>query len=152
MGRKSCKVHTQIKMMKVLIVSPIIFPEIAAKYKLAAPSSGGWIIGYVQSLALHSDLDITVCFDSSIRINESNGTVNYVSFKDIDLVKLLKELNPDVIHIFGTESDVGMRVLNAAIESSMEQRVLVNIQGLTSFIAKYYYSLQCAMPISCMLF
>ena len=50
----------------------------------------------------------------------------------------LKEFEPDVIHIWGTEYGHCLAMVNAAEKAGMADRVVISIQGLCSVCARHY--------------
>lgn len=68
------------------------------------------------------------------------GGVPHVARTDLNPVFAgqLREFGPDVIHVWGTEFPHSLAMAEAARMEGMEEKLLVNIQGLCSFIAEHY--------------
>lgn len=64
----------------------------------------------------------------------------YVYLPELEVLfcQELKQFQPDVIHIWGTEYAHSLAMIKAAEKMGFLSRVVVNIQGLCSVIAKHY--------------
>lgn len=114
-------------------------------------SGGGWVENLVSNLSMKKDLKLYVCFyyDHVEQIEEKyfNG-VNYIALpirvkglkscnnKMIeDLKKMYNRINPDVVHIIGTEREHNLRLL----EIAGSRKTIISVTGLISLCAIHYY-------------
>lgn len=115
---------------------------------VAKPES--WISGIYEQLKEHDNMELLYLFPSKSG-NEciciGNSTfIGYRQNKPFQFEKsqiaqfsaILSRYDPDVIHIFGTEYPRTFAMLKACETLSMIKKVVVNIQGLVSVIAKHY--------------
>ena len=138
--------------MKVLWITNILFPEaeklLTGRGELKA--SGGWMTGLAKMLVNDKDIDLYVATTSKkvnalrrlcgdrityyvLPMGKGNTRIN------ADYCPLWKkvhaEINPDIIHIHGTEFSHG----HAYMKACGNRNVVISIQGLTSAYYYYYY-------------
>lgn len=137
--------------MNILWIVNIVFPEANAllNKNKELKSSGGWMLGAANALTDYPNVklniaslsplvdDLTVLQGNRIRyfvIPLGGGNIKYN--KEYEKYwKLIKEqVQPDVVHIHGTEYSHGLAYVNACGNES----VAVSIQGLKSAISEYY--------------
>lgn len=137
--------------MKVLWITNILFPN--AAYKLTGnrdfKSSGGWLIGAASALSKYKSLELSIASVSNLVshlevintgeityyvIPSGKGVENYNSSFENYWKEIKSTVNPDVIHIYGTEYPIGLSYLRAC----GNKHVVVSVQGLKYAIAKYY--------------
>src|SRR5699024_3583617 len=53
---------------------------------------------------------------------------------------LLTDIQPDIIHVFGTEYAHALAMMHAVKKASLQLKTLINIQGLCTFISRHYYA------------
>lgn len=137
--------------MKILWICNIVLPLIAEKIKCSEPVGGGWLSGCLNALQKEEDNSITICFPFDRCVTGSVDSVKFYSFIRENIVKystrnenefinIIKKEQPDIIHIFGTEYPHTLAAINAAIRSSLLDRVVISIQGLVSVCEKHYYA------------
>ncbi len=125
---------------------------------ISMPVVGGWMAGLATELRKHSEIDLAVCFPMigipEVVSGEVEGLRYYgfpatrrVPFLDVvdelrtppqlrtALTHIVELAQPDLLHIFGTEY---AHSLIAAQVFGRPERTLVNIQGLTSVIARHF--------------
>ena len=137
--------------MKILWITNILFPEAAEKLtgKGELRSSGGWMLASADMLVQQDGVKLYVATVSplvrKLEVIEGkqityyvlpygNGNLKYNKEYE-PYWKLIKEqVNPDVVHIHGTELTHGF----AFIRACGNERVVVSVQGLKSGIAPYY--------------
>lgn len=136
--------------MKLLWITNILFPDIAAEIGVPAPVSGGWMKSSAAVLLKDTDMRFAVAtvYDGNRLIrSEIDGIVYYLLPKkrdntqyDRSLEKSWTEINadfePDIVHIHGTEFAHGL----ACIKACGGSRVVVSIQGLVSVCQRYFYA------------
>ena len=139
--------------MKVLWITNIEFPEVTSilfgEDKLK--TSGGWMIGSAEAL-LNSFVDIELyvatvsryvkelrCIDGKaikyFLIPYGKGNLKYNRQYEHYWREIKESINPNVVHIHGTEYSHGLAYINAC----GRKNVVISIQGLTSAISSYYY-------------
>lgn len=138
--------------MRVLWITNIVFPEAHSliKGEGSLKTSGGWMIGMADALVQQSNIDLTVATVTSkvnkltklegerityylLPLGKGNKRLNH----DYEpLWRVIKNaVNPDVVHIHGTEFTHGL----AYIEACGTEHVCVSIQGLISSYSYFYY-------------
>lgn len=136
--------------MKILWVGNIILPQIAAKEGVESPVHNGWIVHLADIISQTENCELTyvfggkparkgvvgkICYQA---LPELGGCERYSSSYVRSVVSLLKQEQPDVIHLWGTESPRTLAFVEGAEEAGMLERVVVSIQGLLSVITKDY--------------
>lgn len=139
--------------MKILWLCNGPVAEITKEYGI---SNGGisWIDSIIQTLKNVDGMELSILFpisgNESIIIKEKEG-IKYFGFsrktedptiydKEIEdvLKSVVQEVNPDSIHIFGTEFPHTLSMIKTCQKLGMEKRVVISIQGLCYYIAKHY--------------
>lgn len=113
-------------------------------------SSGGWLVAASDALSQVRDVELFVASSSNMvdSLIEFKGeriiheVIPSVKGKDNIILQskywkaLKSSINPDVIHIHGTEYLHGISYLNACGSDN----VVLSVQGLVSEISKFYYA------------
>lgn len=138
--------------MNILWITNILFPEaeqmLTGKGELR--SSGGWMLGAANALLQNFKIELAVASVSEKvkKLTKINGkqiiyyilpkgkgnekiNMDYCSYWQ----QISKELNPDIVHIHGTEYSQGYAYMVACGCDN----VVISIQGLTSVYYYYYY-------------
>ena len=127
--------------------------EITKEYGI---SNGGisWIDSIIQTLKNVDDMELSIIFPVSGNENiikkEKDG-IKYFGFsrktqdpkvyeKTIEDVfeSIVQEIDPDMIHIFGTEFPHTLSMMKVCQRLEIKKRVVISIQGLCYYIAKHY--------------
>lgn len=138
--------------LKVLWVCNIVLPEFSNEFDLKKSNLGGWIRGMWNELNKKDDLELAICCPIKDDYRMKDGILNgnkYYSFKFITtpdyseavearFVEIIKDFNPDLIHIWGTEYVHTLEVVNAAKKTNLLDKVVINIQGLVSVYAEHF--------------
>lgn len=112
---------------------------------------GGWMEGALRSLA--GDTEICIAFISNVnKKHEKIGRIEYyyfhydqfnIKFTGIELEKelesIIKDSQPDIIHIWGTEYLHSYAAVQAANNLGMITKVVVNLQGIVSVYARHCF-------------
>lgn len=113
----------------------------------------GWIQGIFNEIAPREDITMAVVYPMEWKkeagVYNSNGiqyygfhttmySTEYEKKTEEELVKIISAVEPDIIHLWGTERMYALAVVNAARTVGLAERVVVNIQGLVSVFARYY--------------
>lgn len=135
--------------MQILWITNIVLPPACEALGLPVPVVGGWMLSSAKSLMVTEQINITVASVYSgksvkrihkdgityILLPSSTNTAIKYNHKLEDMwIKIRDEVNPDVVHIHGTEFTHGL----AYIKACGNKNVVISIQGLTSEIYKYY--------------
>lgn len=138
--------------MKILWITNILFPEATAVLtgNKELRSSGGWMLGAAKGLIEQGDIDLYVATVSSsvktlTKLKGANITYFLIPLGKGNLrinkeyntywQKINSEVNPDVVHIHGTEYSHGY----AYMQTCGSDNVVVSIQGLKSACSDYYH-------------
>ena len=140
--------------MRVLWLCNIMLPAIAEKLGVAASNKEGWLTGLAEQLIRHREengIALGVCFPVGKGGAPLQGTASglqyfgfientgrperYDKSLETQFAAVLKDYQPDVVHIFGTEFP---HTLALARSVQDKERVLIGIQGICSKIADFY--------------
>jgi len=137
--------------MKIIWITNTLMPEVSAIMtgEKELKSSGGWMLGAANALIQNKNIELTVTTVHSCVDKLTNVKGSHVSYYIIPHGKgnekynreyenywkiIYKTVNPDIVHIHGTEFTHGLAYVNAC----GSKNVVVSIQGLKSAIAPYY--------------
>jgi glycosyltransferase involved in cell wall biosynthesis len=135
--------------MTVLWLCNVILPEIAAEIACAPDLGGGWLIGSSEIIAERYNLIICFPMKKGKDIYSHTGSISFFGFRRnrrniqklvLKLYKIIRDLNPDIIHIWGTEYPHSYAMVNACMEAGKLHRIVISIQGMVSVIARHYFS------------
>lgn len=137
--------------MKILWITNILFPEaektLTGRGELRG--SGGWMMSSAEMLVQQDGVQLFVATVSTLvrrlEIVKSKqltyyvlpygkGNLKYNSEYELYWRQIKEQVQPDIVHIHGTEFTHGLAYINAC----GSERVVVSIQGLKSGIAPYY--------------
>lgn len=136
--------------MKILWLGNIILPQIAHHEGIEAPVHNGWLVNLADILSEQEGSELVYVFGGKPARSDCAGKIRYYALTETSFHKrfsmdyvhaaaeLLKREQPDVIHIWGTESPHTLGFVEAAELVGMRDRVVISIQGLLSVIAKDY--------------
>lgn len=133
--------------MKALWIVNIVFPEICPSLKLPKTVIGGWLSSYRRILKkYYPNVQLFIISPFPGRTESKiafEGDVFYVFPQCYDekqresyFLSLYNEIEPDVVHIHGTELQHSLSFVKAC----GTKRTLVSIQGLVSICTKYYFA------------
>ena len=148
--------------MKVLWLCNIMLPFIAKSLGQKIVVKEGWLSGLAGKLVSHqerNDITLAICFpesenrsfvkgDTASFIKDKAEGVTYYIFREDtvhpehydagmeeSLGAVLRDFEPDIVHIFGTEYPHALACVRAF---QHPERTLIGIQGLCSVIAEVY--------------
>lgn len=139
--------------MKILWITNIPLPEASLLMNERSSASGGWLINTAKILSNHEDVELAVAFPkNNIENNQMlhGERIEYYAFPKIKrkakasidsnryLKDIVEKVNPDLVHIFGTEFEHSLAVVNVCNDLGIE--TVISIQGLVSVIGKHYMS------------
>ncbi|MBU2901527.1 glycosyltransferase family 4 protein [Maribacter dokdonensis] len=134
--------------IKVLWVINELFPEVAEYLKLETSYVGGWVNGLANNIRTNEIIELHIAtahkVDSLKQFYSNNinfhvlpsikSNQDYDKHLEKEWVKLISEIQPEVIHIHGTEYAHGLALIN----SCPNLNYVISIQGLVSVYVKYY--------------
>lgn len=126
-------------------------PRASNIFDLSESPKEGWLISVANELERKKDINLSVMFINQ----EVHAGINYKQDADIlfvgvnwssenerekiDTIKtIILRLNPDIIHIWGTESEHSYYMSVAIKEMNMSSKLVVSIQGLLSMYTYHY--------------
>lgn len=139
--------------MKILWLTNVILPEASLLINEKPSPFGGWLINASKDLSEQNGIELSIAFPRN-RINRykklSGQKINYYPFKavkdrDKELIEnntvlkdIVKEIKPDLVHIYGTEIAHTLSMVNVCKKENIE--TVVSIQGLVSICANHMYA------------
>lgn len=137
--------------MKILWITNTLFPEVVKELtgKGELRGSGGWMLASANALTEHNDVALYVAtvfpLVKELKVFKGEhityyilpygkGNIKYNREYESYWIQIKKQVQPDVIHIHGTEYSHGL----AYVRACGNERVVVSIQGLKSGIAPFY--------------
>ena len=137
--------------MKVMWMGNIILPAIAEKESLPPVYIVGWLVGLSRRLTQLPDVALTYVFDAPKAltgevdgyryyglVNPTRPTQRCGEAYTRQLEDILRKEQPDVIHLWGTENQHTLAMVDAAEHMGMRERIVISIQGLLSIYAEHY--------------
>lgn len=137
-------------MKKILWVCNVPLPEIQDAVGVKNYTEG-WLIGISEQLRKREDIEFHYAFPQNRYKRNFHRMVNGISFwgfynvqkKSYTIEKeriqnfnfLIKKINPDIIHIFGTEYPHSLECICSVKD---KEKVVISLQGLISELAKVY--------------
>ncbi|MDA1586593.1 glycosyltransferase family 4 protein [Bacillus cereus group sp. TH230-1LC] len=135
--------------MNILWLVNVPLPEASVLMGERPTPFGGWLVNASTDLVVQEDIKLSIAFPKQ-KINDvqilEGKEINYYSFpgvrnknsneKNEYLTKIIKQVKPDIIHIFGTEYAHTLDMVNICKEENLN--VVISIQGLVSIYAKHY--------------
>lgn len=129
------------EVMRILWLTNIEVSVISEYRRSEKSNIGGWL-NSVSALLIEAGNEICFLYPAK-EINEGQfGKVFYRSFKDYDVEvfeKTLDEIKPDCIHIWGTEYEYSLSLIEACKNKKLIDCTVVSIQGLVFFCGYYHY-------------
>jgi len=139
--------------MKILWLTNIPLPEASMLMNEKITPFGGWLVNASFNLAEQEGIKLSIAFPKNgvneIKILEGRK-IKYYTFPIVDekevvndkyslsFDKILEEIKPNVVHVFGTEYPHTLAMVNAC--NNKRIKIVVSIQGLVSVCEKHYYA------------
>lgn len=107
-------------------------------------ASGGWTVGALKGLVSRDDVEMHYAYlhnDSTDYCEDGvhfwgiaplNG-LKYPQKTEDDIYQLLKVINPEVIHCWGTETPITLAAVRAAKKAGLIDKIIINIQGMLKY-------------------
>lgn len=137
--------------MKILWITNVPTPEASLLLNEPASAFGGWLTNTSRYLSVQEDFELFIAFPkSNLKDNQTlyGNRITYYTFpkvknnlgRSIDsntyLKAIIDEINPDIVHIFGTEFEHSLAMINVCVNQGIE--TVISIQGIVSVIAKHF--------------
>ena len=106
-------------------------------------NTGGWLTGICDELITCADIKLAIVSPCSKKIKKDIDKIVFYGFttpSEEEFKIILNDFSPDVIHIFGTESEHALCMTNAAEKLGIINKVVVSIQGMVSVYAKHFFA------------
>lgn len=142
--------------MKILWFINIPLPESAPLFNERTLPIGGWLIGLLEALEKNPEIKIDIAFPTNkvltvkkIKIGNHNNfgfnqkKIMHINEGETILDNIIKESNPDIIHLHGSELPYSLIVSNYAKQKKIAQ--ILSLQGIVSNIA---YHVRNTLPCS----
>ena len=127
--------------MKVLWITNVELPD-AANSRGNNVVVGGWMHQTLNYIKNSIELYVAACVSEKYDWIEINS-VNYCGFTpeidEVDFERIIESIDPDCIHIWGSEYNHSYYVTKAARNLSKIECTVLSIQGLVSVYAEHYY-------------
>ena len=136
--------------MKILWLTNILPRFLAKRMDAKTISNLGWLDYSAEKLLENSDIDLYVVYPDDVQTSGTVDGINYESFpkryslrrNDSALAEIfshiIEKIDPDIIHIHGTEYYHTLAMAKAVVAQKREAQTVVSIQGLVSVIADHY--------------
>ena len=139
--------------MRVLWICNMILPEFASWFNVKKSCFGGWMSGLYKLLRDNANINISFAFpiydknrQRDFSVNGSNiysfdGMMDQINIDDSyidEFIRIYESEKPDLIHIWGTEYNHSYYAVYAAKNLNIVNKILVDIQGVVSYISKHY--------------
>ena len=136
--------------MRVLWIVNMVLPDVARELKLHTSVSGGWLVDYAKRLANSPDIELATMTYANVPADIDKTACGMRNFifagggkrllfdnpkTPKDCEKVLREFQPDLIHIHGTEYSMGA----AMVSLKPNVPILLTIQGILTRISDEYY-------------
>ena len=134
--------------MKVLWITNIELPVIAERFNRSV-FAGGWMHQSSILLSKEKEIELHISSMNSESYEEVYiDNILYSAFEDNgdknktknQLNRLLSKINPDIIHIWGTEYYHSLAALEILKDLGKADRTVVSIQGLVYYYSNYHYN------------
>ena len=127
--------------MKLLWITNVELPD-AANSRGNNVVVGGWMHQTLNYIKNSIELYVAACVSEKYDWIEINS-VNYCGFTpemdEVDFERIIESIDPDCIHIWGSEYNHSYYVTKAARNLSKIECTVLSIQGLVSVYAEHYY-------------
>lgn len=139
--------------MRILWLVNRELPDIAHKEGLAVNSAQGWLIGLSNALVKDANLELIIMVTSTEIKRIAEGKVNGYRYivipQAIDKAKYdkslsskfaeyIRKVDPDIVHIMGSEFPQTYSMMQALEELKMIERAVISIQGIAAVYADHY--------------
>lgn len=129
--------------MKIMYLCNVIIGEVATKLNRKKSVFGGWISEIINSIKQNNNNIYYVSpYDSNVIVNINDNMIFYGFDNHSNLFDYFKnvisQINPDVIHIWGTEFKHSFYCVKAAEFLNKLENVVLSLQGFINECGKCY--------------
>lgn len=135
--------------MRILWVCDTVVSRFASEFGLQPTIVGGWVEGMLCQMEKRAEIALCFPLMDSWRKKDGEGSGHkYYSFSysayeystetEERFMEILKDYKPDVVHIWGTEFPHTLAMINACEKIGLQDRIVVNIQGLVEPCSLHY--------------
>ena len=143
--------------MRVLWLCNIVLPELSDEFDINKSNIGGWLSGMWSELKKYGKFELAICTPLKDEFRMKDGIhdgYQFYSFKmqsDIEgyydqvmrFKEILSDYEPEIIDIWGTEYIHTRAMIEACKLIGLNNRVLLNIQGILHlYIKNYMYGVE----------
>lgn len=125
--------------MKILWLVSKVLPQVGKALGLPAENEGGWIVGQLGQLKHRAEITVcTVCARAGENARCTLDGADYVVLprgEAADFARLLDEVKPDLVHLWGSEYPPAMALQTEAEAAGVP--VLLSVQGLMGPCAEH---------------
>ncbi|MBP3964818.1 glycosyltransferase [Paenibacillus sp. DLE-14] len=140
--------------MNILWLTNIPLPEASRILGGNSTPFGGWLVNTSDALSNLDGIQLSIAFPKKglNDIREIQGSkINFYAFSPVketqanliidnkNLEKIIQEVKPDIVHIFGTEYLHSLAMVNICKKLGINS--IISIQGLVSVISRHYMAL-----------
>lgn len=137
--------------MKIVWLGGIVLPQIAIKEKMDVSNANGWLVNLSEILGKKEKIELIYLFDADKKIFGEVNAYKYYGVKcnkatkkklgknyKNQLIEILKQEKPDIVHIWGTEGSHSLAMLEVCDELNILEKAVVSIQGLVEKYSNHY--------------
>jgi len=140
--------------MRILWITNQATPLIASKIGINIGHGGGWLVELSRQLSANHDIELCIAFPISKSKKLLKGIVDNIHYYAVPFKKdktkfhssdvgkfeaIIREFQPDIIHIWGTEYIHSYCAMLACKNFNLLENTVVSIQGLVSIYEKHFY-------------
>lgn len=146
------RIRNENNIMRILWVCNVPTPEAQVLMGKIATNNVSWIVNLSDHLRNH--VELTICFPQhGLKKNafyqgdkiayyafpgSNKAGTEYSTQTEIFLSEIISKVNPNIIHVWGTEFPHTYSCINAAEKCGVLDRVVISIQGLVSIYSIHY--------------
>jgi glycosyltransferase involved in cell wall biosynthesis len=137
--------------MKILWLTNISLPESSQLMNETASPYGGWLVNASKKLSEQEGIQLTIVSPKdgiSDSLKLTGEKITYYAFKpvrnrdlsqeNINLKRIINEVKPDVVHIYGTEMPHTLSMVNVC--NNEKVKCVISIQGLVSICERHLFA------------
>lgn len=123
-----------------------LIPEVSNKLNLPlSKKPESWISGTYNHLKTDESVQLIYLFPNLSKLEYAEGNTIFVSYPQNNATKTcfcdaLLKYKPDIIQAFGTENASVCTMLQICLELKIQNKLVLNIQGIVSMVATHYYA------------
>ena len=137
--------------MKIIWLCNTLIEEVCEKVNIKRNKPESWISATYEFVKGLDDIEVMYLFPHAKHVEYLEDNFIFKSYPQTKIDKIesnqveyfkeiLKNYNPDVVHVFGTEYSHSLAMTIAAKELKISDRVVINIQGMVSIYSKHYFA------------